>query len=60
MIDNASFLLPFTYWEDIPKGRQQMKLCKICKDAQATEGNKCFMCWEELNYLMAEAIKEFN
>lgn len=37
-----------------------MRMCKFCKEREATEGNKCFMCWEEMNYLMAEAIKEFN
>jgi hypothetical protein len=63
MIDNATFLLPLTYWEGIPKERRnkmKTKMCKFCKEREATEGNKCFMCWEELNYLMAEAIKEFN
>ena len=37
-----------------------MKLCKTCKDAEATENNQCFMCWEEGNYLVAEFMKEFN
>jgi hypothetical protein len=39
---------------------EKMKLCKTCKDAEATEGNQCFMCWEEGNYLVAEFMKEFN
>jgi hypothetical protein len=54
-------MLRFIHWERIPKeSREAMKMCKFCKEREATEGNKCFMCWEELNYLMAEAIKEFN
>ena len=37
-----------------------MKMCKVCKDVEATEaGSLCFMCWEEGNYLTAEALAEF-